>query len=656
MMRIALVAGIDRYPADLLPLTNAVSDAQAMADLLAREYRFELWPAGSPLLNEAATLTALRDAIQGALATGADQWLFYFAGHGDVVGGAGYLVPVDARRGEVATYLALAGLLADCRAGNLDQIAIVLDACYSGRALVRGETLDDMSPTAETRRVRQILSAGNPRQPVLDGGAGGHSVFTQSLLDALEGRAGVHEADGTVRFPRLLDHVVFDVPGRLRAAGCGADRQQPIGGHFQGNSERRTFDLAAFVPRLPPDLVRDVRSEDPARRREGLRLLVRAAREQPALTGPAMDLGIRHLRPETAQAAAWATRDIALRQTPPLVGRTLRYEPAAAVRAQAAATLGNLGDPRAVDPLLLALDDEPSVCRAAATALGQLGERRAVQPLLRRLRDPAREAVYLDLVAALGVLGDEEGLLEVLRESRRRNRLVPFVGPDFPQALTGLPDRAQVAQGLAEEHGLSVDGALSAAAQGTMLGASRHGFTAYMKRALDDQLLEPQAIYQGLARLGVPFWLSAAYDGQLVRALGAGTNDIVTGSDTRYWQSGRPTVVRLLGDLAANRDVVVLEDDYERLRQQEGERLLLLAFLREHLAGQVVLFMGHDPASPDWALLTRHVLGRYLAGVDVQAFLVWPGDDAPQHTWADRPIHQIHHEHQAFVEALAQDV
>jgi len=655
-MRIVTVVGINRYPAGFNSLTNAVADAQAIAGLLASDYGFTWWPADAPLLDEAATLAALWEAIRTALTSDADQWLFYFAGHGDVVGDAGYLIPADARPGEVATYLPLAKLLNDCRASAVDQIAIILDACYSGRALVRG-ALDDMSPSADHRRVRQIVSAGNPRQPVLDGGEVGHSVFAQSLLDALRGWAGIHEANGVVRFPRLLDHLALDVPGRL--AGEGIHLQQPIGGHFQGNSEGRTFDFESSVPRLPPVLVRDLRSEDPARRRAGLQGLVPAVREEPAAVGQVVELSVRHLRPDASrvQSVAWAGRDVTLGQTPPLVGRTLRYEPAASVRVQAAATLGELGDGAVVDPLLLALDDEAAVCRAAATALGQLGARRAVEPLLGRLRDPARELVYLDLVAALGALGDQEGLLEMLRESRRRRRLVPFVGPDLPRALTGLPARAQVARSLAQEYGLPADESLARVAPQTMLGSSRHAFTAHMKRALDDQLLEPQQIYRALAalaRLNVAFWLSAAYDGQLARALGTGaTNDIATGSDTRHWRSNQPTVVRLLGNLAANRDVVVLEGDYERLREQEGERLLLLAFLREQLAGQVVLFLGHDPTSPDFALLCQHVLGRHLANVDVQAFLVWPAE-GPAPTWGTRPIYPIRWEHLSFIEALIQ--
>ncbi|MBU1750124.1 MAG: caspase family protein, partial [Chloroflexi bacterium] len=295
----ATVVGIDRYPAAFQSLTNALADARAIADLLARDYGFQPWPPGAPVLtNGAAALVPLQDAIASALYSGADRWLFYFAGHGAVIDGIGYLVPADGRFKDPTTYLPLPWLLDVCRASAVDQIAIILDACYSGRALVRGEALDDLSPTVDYRRVRQIVSAGNPRQPVLDGGAGGHSVFTRSVLDALEGRAGVHEPDGTVRFPRLLDHLALDVPARLWASGASPSEQQPLGGYFQGNTQRRTFDLTPTTPRLPPALVQDTRSEDPTRRQDALRRLARVAGEQPALTDPVVDLGIRHLRPD----------------------------------------------------------------------------------------------------------------------------------------------------------------------------------------------------------------------------------------------------------------------------------------------------------------------------------------------------------------------
>ncbi|MBU0490308.1 MAG: hypothetical protein KKB13_00515, partial [Chloroflexi bacterium] len=275
-------------------------------------------------------------------------------------------------------------------------------------------------------------------------------------------------------------------------------------------------------------------------------------------------------------------------------------------------------------------------------------------PILRRLRDPAREPAFLALTAALGALGDPAALVDALREIRQRGRLVPWIGPDLPASLTGLTSRGDVALGLARAYDRpAADSLARAAAQVMLHDRDRFSFTDYMRRALNDQLVSPGAIYRALARLDVPLWLSAAYDGQLARALGA-VNTVVAGSDTRYWRADRPTVVRVLGDLAANRDVVVLERDYEALREQEGERRLLLAFLREQLAGRVVLLLGHDPASQDFALLCRYVLDRHLADVDAQAFLVWP-TDGPVHTWAGRPIYQLCQDPLALVEALVQD-
>ena len=52
-------------------------------------------------------------------------------------------------------------------------------------------------------------------------------------------------------------------------------------------------------------------------------------------------------------------------------------------RRAAAEALGQLGDKRAVEPLIAALqDDVENVRQAAAEALGQLGDERAVEPLI----------------------------------------------------------------------------------------------------------------------------------------------------------------------------------------------------------------------------------------------------------------------------------
>lgn len=608
--QLVVVVGIGARGGEFAALDNSPRDATAMADLLQRDYGFVVWPSGQPLLNDTAGQDAIRDAVTSSLQAAADaaRWLFYFAGHGLVVDGEGFLVPAGARRGEASTYLPLRWLLDACLGSACAETLIILDACYSGRALVRPDDLSDLIPAGEeSESVRQIISSGNPDQPVLDAGGSGHSVFTQSLLEALEGWAGIHEADGSIRFPRLLDHLAFDVPGRLRALNLSAAHQQPIGGNLSGHRSGRGFVFQSIAPRLPPETVQGMRSDDPARRRENLARLVGEAQARPECKTTAVQLALRHL----ASAPSGT-----------LVTHTLRYEPSAEARAQAATALGLLADATALATLIAALSDVPEVGRAAARALGQLADVRAAPALLNRLK-AAEDGIFLDLVAAVGAVGVEAAILEALRESLRRGRLVPFVGPDFPSALTGLPDRTTLARELAQQHGLPPSDSLAAVAAATMRGGNRFSFTSHIVDKLNVPREQPGTIYPQLAALNVNFWISGAYDDLLPRRLSA--NSIVQGSDTQYWQPDRPVVVRLAGTASRPESLLVVERDYEQLRENEGDRHLLVSYLREALQGKVVLLLGYDPNNPDFEFLNRHILNKHWAGVDGRAFLVWPG-------------------------------
>ena len=64
------------------------------------------------------------------------------------------------------------------------------------------------------------------------------------------------------------------------------------------------------------------------------------------------------------------------------------------VRVEAAWALGEIGDARAVDPLIEALTDEYGRVRmSAAQALGEIGNQRAVGPLTEALKDES--VIYL---------------------------------------------------------------------------------------------------------------------------------------------------------------------------------------------------------------------------------------------------------------------
>jgi len=81
--------------------------------------------------------------------------------------------------------------------------------------------------------------------------------------------------------------------------------------------------------------------------------------------------------------------------------------------------LGELGDKRAVEPLIKALKDPDWIVRCdVAIALGALGDECAVEPLIYALKDPS-EFVRKDAAVALRKLGDEravEPLIKALKD------------------------------------------------------------------------------------------------------------------------------------------------------------------------------------------------------------------------------------------------
>ena len=69
--------------------------------------------------------------------------------------------------------------------------------------------------------------------------------------------------------------------------------------------------------------------------------------------------------------------------------RALGSEKDSDAREAAADALGEIGDPKAVEPLIAALKDpDDDVREAAAEALGRIGDPRAVDPLNAALNDP----------------------------------------------------------------------------------------------------------------------------------------------------------------------------------------------------------------------------------------------------------------------------
>jgi len=271
--RHALIVGINAYKdPGYQDLGYAVADAEAVAAILIEDYGF---PQEDVLLilNEDAT----KDTIEKALEEWAcdynrigedDLLVVFFAGHGVTRnvrgrGDRGYLVPVDARAGsggdhEWSSLLSMNHLEDVSEAIPAKHVLFILDCCFGGLAVKRSP-----APIAAglSNRARQVITAGNADQAVLDAGGIGHSVFTGALLGALRGDADL-DSDQVVTFGELFNHIGRDVERKTEM------RQTPLQASFP---DHEGGNVALFAPGVTPGTMTAA---------ERLRQLERTAEEQ----------------------------------------------------------------------------------------------------------------------------------------------------------------------------------------------------------------------------------------------------------------------------------------------------------------------------------------------------------------------------------------
>ncbi|HUL04797.1 MAG TPA: caspase family protein, partial [Candidatus Acidoferrum sp.] len=217
----AIVIGNDMYRT-LPRLNTAVSDAEAVAKELERDYHFSV-----RLLTNASeediigALTEMRRELNWD-----DNLLIYYAGHGwyDQDAEQGYWLPVDASEDNQAHWISNADITNGLKALKAKHILVVADSCYSG-TLARSANISvrgvDYIERIVKKKARTVLTSGG-LEPVLDAGGEGHSVFAHAFLEALAENDGV--IDGQELFRRLRDPVVANAPqtpeyGEIRGAG-----------------------------------------------------------------------------------------------------------------------------------------------------------------------------------------------------------------------------------------------------------------------------------------------------------------------------------------------------------------------------------------------------------------------------------------------------
>ncbi|MGB3045795.1 MAG: caspase family protein [Xanthobacteraceae bacterium] len=186
-MRKALIVGIDHYH-DLTPLSGCVNDAAAVAAVLTRNAD------GTTNFTTPRVLTAtgaansvsrrmLRDSIEALFKDDPEIALFYFAGHGYVDATGGFLCASDCRDGDDG--LALSDVMTFAGESKATNKIIILDSCHGGIA----GNKPGKGSLAEIGEGMTLLTASTEHQYSYEGGNGAPGVFTNLLVDALNGAA-----------------------------------------------------------------------------------------------------------------------------------------------------------------------------------------------------------------------------------------------------------------------------------------------------------------------------------------------------------------------------------------------------------------------------------------------------------------------------------
>lgn len=186
-MRKALIVGIDHYQT-FTSLSGCVNDANAVADVLARNAD------RSPNFTTPKVMTAtsvsdavgrrdLREAIEALFKDDPEIALLYFAGHGYVDETGGFLCASDCQDGNDG--LSLNEVMAFARGSRAKNKIIILDSCHGG---IVGDRHGD-GKVAEISQGMTLLTASTADQYSFEGGNGGPGVFTNLLVNALNGAA-----------------------------------------------------------------------------------------------------------------------------------------------------------------------------------------------------------------------------------------------------------------------------------------------------------------------------------------------------------------------------------------------------------------------------------------------------------------------------------
>ncbi len=256
----ALVIGIGKYKnlgGAGQDLRFPESDAEAVSRVLISKEGGNIEPENvKKLIGKDATLANVRAALENwlpAVAQEQDRVIVYFAGHGLVADGRGYLAPYDVDVSNLAATAYPMDQLGNILSNKVKAKWKVLltDACHSAK--ITAESTQQAVYNAVSKLPSKFLTLNSSREqessyedPAL---ATGYGVFSYFVIQGWMGNADVNPRDGIVTADELVEYVRREV--KVYARQRGSD-QTPTehGGDFPddmllGFSPQRRQQLAS---------------------------------------------------------------------------------------------------------------------------------------------------------------------------------------------------------------------------------------------------------------------------------------------------------------------------------------------------------------------------------------------------------------------------
>jgi WD40 repeat protein len=216
-LNIAVVIGINDYQNGIPALGTAKKDAEAIAEILETDYQYQV----HLITENEATSQNLKGWLETKLpevikTTTPSRLLFYFAGHGIALNGddgpQGYLIPQDAKLGEVSTYIPMQQIEFALSQLSCRHCLVILDCCFAGafrwsstrkffviNEIIHKERFDRfiqdpawqvITSAASDQYALDSLDINSDRGIAKDNSH--HSPFAAALMSALSGSADVY--------------------------------------------------------------------------------------------------------------------------------------------------------------------------------------------------------------------------------------------------------------------------------------------------------------------------------------------------------------------------------------------------------------------------------------------------------------------------------